>query len=69
MSTQTIILLVAIVMLGIGVWANIRMKSPKEPLVAGQSLGFSAWQLPPPPSRAAPQQEFVLRGNHDFETL
>ncbi|SMY01125.1 hypothetical protein [Brevibacterium aurantiacum] len=40
MSPQTIILLVAIVMLGIGVWANIRMKPPKEFLVAGQSLGF-----------------------------
>lgn len=44
MSTQTIILLVSIVylimMLSVGLWANTKMKSSKDFLVAGQSLGF-----------------------------
>lgn len=44
MDAQVLILIIAIVylglMLGIGVWANTRMKSSKEFLVAGQSLGF-----------------------------
>lgn len=44
MDTQTIILVVSlayfILMISIGVWANRRMKSSKDFLVAGQSLGF-----------------------------
>lgn len=44
MDDQTIILAISIVylllMLGIGAWANTRMASAKEFLVAGQSLGF-----------------------------
>ncbi|WP_166741583.1 sodium:solute symporter family protein [Cumulibacter soli] len=44
MDTQTVILIVAIVylaiMVAIGLWANTRMKSSKDFLVAGQSLGF-----------------------------
>lgn len=35
-----IVILYFIVMLGIGYWANTRMKSAKEFLVAGQTLGF-----------------------------
>ncbi|PXY25184.1 hypothetical protein BAY59_24500 [Prauserella coralliicola] len=44
MNSHTLILLITLVylglMLGIGLWANTRMKSSKEFLVAGQSLGF-----------------------------
>lgn len=44
MDAQTVILGVAIaylvVMIGIGLWANSKMTSSKEFLVAGQSLGF-----------------------------
>lgn len=44
MDSQTLILIIAVIylglMLGIGLWANTRMKSSKEFLVAGQSLGF-----------------------------
>lgn len=44
MDTQTIILLFSLIyfvaMIAIGVWANTRMKSSKDFLVAGQSLGF-----------------------------
>lgn len=44
MDSQVLILTIAIVylglMLGIGYWANKRMKSSKDFLVAGQSLGF-----------------------------
>ena len=44
MDSQTIILLVAIIylllMVAIGIWANTKMKSSKDFLVAGQSLGF-----------------------------
>ena len=44
MDDQTIILAISIayllLMLGIGAWANTRMASAKEFLVAGQSLGF-----------------------------
>lgn len=44
MDTQTVIVGITVVylglMLGIGYWANKRMKSSKDFLVAGQSLGF-----------------------------
>lgn len=44
MDSQTVILLVAIgyllMMLAVGAWANTKMKSSKDFLVAGQSLGF-----------------------------
>ena len=44
MDAQLFTIIIAVIylglMLGIGYWANTRMKSSKEFLVAGESLGF-----------------------------